>query len=389
MKARAAKWLAWLMVATFTVAVIFSTRFSMLQGDFDLTEGVSLWLAFGVFTAVGSLVVARRPGNPLGWAFAAVGLLAATGELASQYSWYAYVRESRALPGAIAAAWYANWSWFPTLFLAVWFPLLFFPTGRPLSARWRPLVWVAGMSVVALTLLGVLDPSLAVPQDGSVANPVGIAGMPEAESSSTGAALTGLLLMTLVAALVHLVTRFRRSRGEERQQLKWFTFAGVLMVLTFAAEEVTALSLPDLVFGLLIGLVPLCAGIAILKYRLYDIDLIINRTLVYGALTGVLGSAYVGIVAVGGTVFRGSEIVTAGATLAVAGLFRPLRRWIQGFIDRRFYRRKYDAGRILESFSARLRDEVDLETLTSELLEVVGNAMQPAHASIWLRHRYE
>jgi hypothetical protein len=159
MKARAATGLSWAMVLGFMAATVLGIFLSVLRGNFDTTELV-LWAAFGAFMAVGCLIVARSPGHPLGWGLAAVGLLAVTGELAVEYAWRSYVDKFTSLPGAIAAAWYANWFWFPTFFLAVWFPLLFFPTGHLLSARWRPVAWVGGAGIVALTLLGALDPHL-------------------------------------------------------------------------------------------------------------------------------------------------------------------------------------------------------------------------------------
>jgi hypothetical protein len=391
MKARSAAGLSWVMALTYITATVLGVRLSVLQGNFDATEAVSLLGAFGAFMAVGSLIVARRPGNSLGWAFAAVGLLAVTGELASEYASYSYVRQSTALPGAIAAAWYSNWSWFPTVFLAVWFPLLFFPTGRLLSARWRPVAWVGGAGIVALTLLGMLDPSLGVVHNRSLANPIGIAGIPEAEDSSTGTALLSLLLLSVVAALIQLVFRFRQSRGEERQQLKWFTYAGAVMVFGFVIQDVIGLALPDFVFGLLIGLIPLSVGVAILTYRLYDIDLIINRTLVYGLVTAVLALVYIaGVVGVGGVVreMTGHErnnLVVAASTLAVAGLFRPARTRIQAFIDRRFYRSKYDAQQTIADFSAKMREQIDLDSLTSEMAAVVRDTVQPTHVSLWIR----
>jgi hypothetical protein len=392
MKARAATGVSWAMALSFIAATILAILLSVLRGNFDTTE-LFLWVAFAAFMAVGGLIVARRPGNSLGWAFSAAGLLAVTGELATEYAWYSYVDQYTSMPGAIAAAWYANWSWFPTFFLAAWFPLLFFPTGHLLSTRWRPVAWVGGGGIVAITLLAALDPSLDVPHNRSLANPIGIAGLPEAEDSSTGAALLSLLLFSVVAALIQLVFRFRHSRGEERQQLKWFTYAGAVMVLIFVAQEVTPLALPDFMFGILIGMIPVSAGVAIFRYRLYDIDLIINRTLVYGALTTVLALVYLGgVVGVGGLVreITGQErnnLVVAASTLAVAGVFRPARTRIQAFIDQRFYRSKYDAQRTLTAFSAKMRDQIDLDSLTSEMVAVVRETVQPTHISVWLKPR--
>jgi hypothetical protein len=391
MKARTAAGLSWVMALTFITATVLGIRLSVLKGNVDITEAVSLLGAFGAFMAVGCLIVARRPDNSLGWAFAAVGLLAVTGELAVEYAWYSHVRQSTALPGAIAAAWYANWSWFPTVFLAVWFPLMFFPTGRLFSAHWRPVAWVSGGGIVAITLLGMLDPSLGAPNNRSLSNPIGIAGLPEAEDSSIGAALLSLMLFSVIAALIQLVVRFRNSHREERQQLKWFTYAGAVMVLSFVAQEVTGFALPDFVFGLLISLIPLSVGIAILQYRLYDIDLIINRSLVYGVLTAVLALVYVGgVVGVGGVVraITGQErnnLAVAASTLAVAGLFRPARTRAQAFIDRRFYRSRYNAQQTIADFSAKMREQIDLDSLTSEMAAVVRDTVQPTHVSLWLR----
>jgi hypothetical protein len=195
----------------------------------------------------------------------------------------------------------------------------------------------------------------------------------------------------VVAALVQLVFRFRHSQGEARQQIKWFTYAGAVMVLIFVAQEVTNLVLPNVVFGLLISLIPLSVCIAILKYRLYDIDVIINRTLVYGALTAVLALVYFGgVVGVGGLIreLTGQEknnLVVAASILTVAGLFRPARTRIQGFIDRRFYRSKYDAQQTIADFSAKMREQIDLDSLTTEMAAVVRDTVQPTHVSLWLR----
>jgi len=203
--------------------------------------------------------------------------------------------------------------------------------------------------------------------------------------------LLGLLLVCTGAAVVSLVLRFRRSQGVERQQLKWFTYAGVLLFAWSAVDLV----LPDVApftafFGLTIALVPVAAGIAVLRYRLYDIDRLINRTLVYGLLTALLAGVYAGAVLVLGQVFGGFRAepptwAIAGVTLAVAALFQPARRRIQQVVDRRFNRRNYDAAKTIEAFSARLRDEVDLDALSAELLAVTNLTMQPTAASLWLR----
>jgi hypothetical protein len=215
--------------------------------------------------------------------------------------------------------------------------------------------------------------------------------VPHPEKGAVGAVLLGLLAFCGVAAVVSLVLRFRRSRGVERQQLKWFTYAASLAILLLVVPSpLPGGAVSDVLFGLLVAFIPVSAGIAILRYRLYDIDRLINRTLVYGLLTAILGLVYAGAVLVLGQVFGGvggdpPSWVVAGATLAVAALFQPARRRVQTAVDRRFNRRKYDAVSTVEAFRARLRDEIDLDALSAALLAVVDQTMQPTQASLWLR----
>jgi hypothetical protein len=349
-------------------------------------EGLVLILAFGSFLVVGCLLVARRPDNRIGWIFTAVGLLTTTAILAEGYTIYAYVTDPGPLPGRLVAAWVYTWIWNPTIMLTVVFPLLLFPTGRSPSPRWRPVTWLAVGLTVAWTVLGTLNPSLDV-YNGTIPNPIGVTGA----DPNTGLASTivnGLTTLVLGAAIGSLVVRFWRSRGVERQQLKWFAYAGALVVLTAPSTEV-APSLGNLPWVTVIAL-PVAVGIAILRYRLYDIDRLINRTLVYGSLTAILGLGYAGAVLVLGQVSGGVSgnpptWAVAGATLAAAALFQPARRRIQALVDRRFNRRKYDAARTVEAFTARLRDEIDLAALSEELLAVVDQTMEPTQASLWLR----
>jgi hypothetical protein len=238
-----------------------------------------------------------------------------------------------------------------------------------------------------LTVLGMLRPSLFVSDEQTIANPIGVAGV-DIETAPLSTILSGLALCLLAAAVVSLVVRFRRSRGVERQQLKWFAYAGALVLLIPLIGFVVP-SLANAAFVLVIAL-PIAVGIAILRHRLYDIDRLINRTLVYGLLSAILGALYAGVVLVLGQLFGGvggdpPSWAVAGATLAVAALFQPARRRIQVTVDQRFNRRKYDAARTVEVFSVRLRDELDLEALSAELLTVVDRTMQPTQASLWLR----
>jgi hypothetical protein len=295
-----------------------------------------------------------------------------------------------ALPGAILMGWYASWTWYPTTALVLVFTPLLFPTGRLVSPGWRPVAWLAGAATAAFTVLAALQPTLGgLAHDRVVPNPIGVAGLENPENSTIGTVLLGLVVVSMVAAVVSLAIRFRRSRGDERQQLKWFTYAGALLPLV-ALADVLPDSLSNLLFAAVIVFLPAATGIAILRYRLYEIDRLINRTLVYGLLTALLAGLYAGAVLVLGQLFGGfgaepPSWVVAGATLAVAALFQPARRRIQQAVDRRFNRRRYDAAKTIEAFSARLRQQVDLDTLSAELLAVVDLTMQPTNASLWLR----
>jgi hypothetical protein len=387
-------WVAWSMLAIFVVGCGSAVTLLVARGGGFEQEGVALPLAFAGFMVVGAVIVARRPANAIGWIFSAIGLLAATGWPAMEYAAYAYLTRPGSLPGASWAAWYQQLWWTPMFaLLAIATPLLF-PTGRLPSARWRPVAAVAALVTVALELLFAFRPTIRLQvQDRTYAvdNPIGLAWVPDPETSAVGGALFGVLTACLVAAVLSLVLRFRRSHGVERQQLKWFTYAGVLLILGGPlASYLLPSSVSDVSFGLAIALVPVAAGIAILRYRLYDIDRLISRTLVYGLLTTLLAGVYVLVVLVLGQLFGGIGAeppsgAVAGATLAVAALFQPARRRIQQVVDRRFNRRKYDAAKTVEAFSVRLRDEVDLDALSAELLAVVDQTMQPTTASLWLR----
>ncbi len=362
------------------------------NGNADVTSA-PFAVAFTAFMLVGALIVARRPGNPLGWIFSAAGLLIATGLLAQEYAEYSYLTKPGPLPGRIVAVWYTSWYWYPSMGLMFVFTLLYFPTGRLLSRRWRVLAAVAWASLIAVTILAIFAPVLQIQdEDKVISNPIGIRALGTVEQSIAGSVLSVLFVCSLAGALASLVVRFRRSEGEERQQLKWFTYAGGLVALL---PIIFVIPLPgvtsDLIFAFVLAFLPIATGIAILKYRLYGIDVIINRTLVYGILTLSLALVYVsGVVLFGGalrslTGQANNNLAVAASTLGVAALFRPARSRIQSFIDRRFYRRRYDAAQTLESFSARLREEVELRTLTAHLLAAVSDTVQPAHVSLWLR----
>jgi hypothetical protein len=386
-------WIAWSMLAVFLVGVVLATILGVANETFqqDATNQLLLLVGFSAFMVVGALIVAHRPGNAIGWIFSAIALLAFTGQLAGQYAIYAYVTRPGSLPGAILAAWYGNWPWFLVLALTFVFTPLLFPTGRLLSPRWRAIAWLAGAVTAIWMALTSLRPelSLGTVPDKMIANPIGVAAVGNPEESPVVPVLLGLMVVLAAAAFGSLVLRFRRSRGEERQQLKWFTYASALLPLAVVSDSLPA-PVGDLVTAISIVFLPVATGIAILRHRLYDIDRLINRTLVYGLLTALLAGVYAGTVLVLEQLFGGvgrdpPSWAVAATTLVVAALFQPARRRIQQVVDRRFNRRKYNAAQTIQAFSIRLRDQVDLDTLSSELLAVADQTMEPTRVSLWLR----
>ncbi len=339
------------------------------------------------FATLGALIISQRPGNVIGWIFCVPSVAGGIQMFCGQYATVA-LSGSTWLPAGAYAAWLS--SLMQTLFVvSILFLVLLFPNGKLLSPRWRVVAWTVGLIVVVSLVSLALMPG---PMENfrAARNPFGVeAAAPILEFLEAVGSWASLACV--VAAIVSLILRFWRSRGEERLQLKWFVYAatlGFLAILLGGDRQIIG----SLVWTLAPLSLPVSAGIAILKYRLYDIDLVINRTLVYGSLTATLVAVYVGSVVLLQGLFRAltgqeqqSQLVIVASTLAIAALFNPLRRRIQSFIDRRFYRRKYDAAKTLETFGARLRDELDLEQLRPELLAVVRETLQPAHVSLWLR----
>jgi hypothetical protein len=348
-----------------------------------------LYLAFLLFAAVGALVVSRRPESPLGWVFAAVGLLSTCGALADGYAAYGLRVPSHPLSGSTWAAWVAAWYWYPVIMLATTFTLLLFPSGLP-SRRWRPLLWLATAVTIGIAVPSMLQRTIRG-DSYRVINPIGFLGGGDLESTPWFTILTFLALGLAVMGIVSLAVRFARSRGEEREQLKWFVYAGSLflcfILLSEAIPSIGNSSVGDVLNGALIASLPAACGVAILKYHLYDIDRIINRTIVYAIVTGLLAATYFGVVLLVGALSplaQDSPAVVAISTLVVAGLFRPLRGRMQSLIDRRFSRARFDVQKTLGEFSVDLRDEVDIDSLGQRLVEVVATTMQPESVSLWL-----
>ncbi len=363
---------------------------------------------FLAFPIVGALIVSRRPRNPIGWICLVAGLLWMLIILSEHYSAYGLARPgSVPFPVTIHALLYA-WLWVPMVGLIGIYLILLFPDGKLLSKRWRPLAWLSGAVIALESVATFLTPG-PLEGLGRVQNPFGLEGHPWVAAVEW--VVLPLLPLCMLASALSLVLRYRHSGGEVRQQIKWIAFAASFMGLVYlaimsagtviwllsASETPSDLGTRSLWGALLESVmvlsfagVPVAIGFAMLKYRLYDIDIIINRALVYGSLTAALVALYFGSVVLLQGAFRAltsqeSQLAVVASTLAIAALFNPLRRWLQGFVDRRFYRRKYDARKTLEAFSAKLRDETDLDALNNEVVGVVRETMQPAHVSLWLR----
>jgi hypothetical protein len=392
-RTRTAARLGWslfaLSVLLFVPALILNLRRPQ-YADLAFTTGeLLLRLAFLLFGWFGALIVSRRPGHPIGWVLCALGLMSGFGAFAVEYAVYGLITRPGAVPAAATVAWCDTWE-FAVDFGLLAALLLLFPSGRPPSPRWRWVLWLAATGVVLATVgaLGLWPLRGRALLQLYTPDPVGVLGVPY----QLGAWATEVAILAAVASLV---VRFRRARGAERQQLKWLLYWVAVLVVSFpitaaALDKMSSELAADLIFALLIVPIPLAVGVAIVRHRLYDIDRLINRTLVYGLLTALLGTVYAGMVLVLGQLFGGlgaepPSWAVAAATLAAAALFQPARRRIQQAVDRRFNRHKYDAAKTIERFSGRLRDELDLHTLSAELLAVIDQTMQPTSASLWLR----
>jgi len=344
------------------------------------------------FSTVGALIFPRiPPENPIGWIFCVIGFLLGVVHFTGQYAIYTILAAPGSLPAGEVATWICSWLWVPSTDLIV-FLLLLFPNGRLPSSRWRWFAWL-NIAIVLVGSLWVAFSPGTIQRLALIHNPLGIESLPNLYQP-----VQALLFALGLVAAASLLMRLRSAGAVERQQIKWFAYATALgfsgAILTYSVSEtIGVLWLEWASFVLLIvGVlgVPISMGIAIMSYRLYEIDLIINRTLVYGSLTATLALFYLGSVTALQSLFslltgQGNTLAIVASTLAIAALFNPLRKRIQGFIDRRFYRRTYDAAKTLEAFSSRLREQTDLEKLCVDLGEVVDETMQPSHISLWLR----
>jgi hypothetical protein len=351
-------------------------------GAFDLMLTV-------VFVGVGAFLSSRRTRNPIGWLLITTGTAFSVMLFVERLGWHFMLADSRVGDGAAAALWMANWAWIPAVIpMFVGIPILF-PTGRPLSPRWGRFLALVLANVAAFTFATMFATG-PVENYLPVDNPFGLGAWLTTVRDLTFA----VLLVTAMISVSSLFLRFHRARGVEREQIKWVWAAGVVLLGTFVVNGVFENSHPEIagnVFIVGVLSLPVAIAVAMLRYRLYDVDVVVNRTLVYGGLTAALALVYLGGVLLFGVllapVTSDSGLAVAISTLAVAALFRPIRARIQALVDRRFYRRRYDAVRTLDAFNARLRDEIDLDSLVRELGSVVDATVQPAHVSLWLRSR--
>jgi hypothetical protein len=394
---RRAAWLAWLLAALSVALLVGGIALSRavsstapdlpFGGETNDASVVANLVTLLTFSVVGAIIASRHPRNTIGWLFCSVGVTIGLNSFAGDYAEYWLAGGTSMKSLAETAAWFSSWAWILLTYVPTSFVLLLFPDGRLPSPRWRPVAWGAALGIAGSVAGYALEagPLEDFPQ---IANPYGvdgpIVGMVRVAGSIVAAS-------SLVASAISLIVRMRYAGSEQRQQIKWLAYGGTVVVGTICVSGLINLWNVPVGNVALLGL-PVFTGIAIVKHHLYDIDLLINRTLVYGSLTTMLVVVYVGGIVLSQRVFVGltgqeelPQLAIVASTLMIAALFAPLRRRIQATIDRRFYRRKYDSAKMLSVFSVRLRDETDLGTLSDDLVGVVKETMQPEHVTLWLR----
>jgi hypothetical protein len=399
--------LAWIIVGAYVagsiVGIVSEQRIVTYASD-PLLGRIGLLVGFGWFALVGAVVVARRPRNLMGWLLVAIAIPVALGMAGNSAVAY-LVLERGHDPTTVTSllAWPNNWTWYLTLGLVFVYVPLLFPTGRLLSSRWRVVAWLGAVGIGGTCVLGAIAADIGLQvtmsEDGpgaSIPNPVGVEGLAHVEQLPIMSVFAGLFIAALLGALASLVVRFRRSSGVERRQMTWLVLAISLVPPTIGLEVVldalgrAPLPAGQVGFLLVVNAIPLAIGLAVLRYRLYDIDRVVSRTVSYLLLTLLLVGIYAGGVVGLGWLARslsggeGTDLVVAASTLAVAALFQPLRTRVQGLVDRRFNRTRYDAEQTVAAFAQRLRDEVDLDALSQQLREAARTAIQPRSTAVWL-----
>src|SRR5215213_1644204 len=395
---RRAAWLAWSLAALSVALLVGGIALSraasstapdlQFGGETDDSSAVIDLATLLTFSLVGAIIASRHPRNTIGWLFCSVGVTIGLNSFAGDYAefWLASGFGMRSL--GETAAWFSSWLWILLVYVPTSLLLLLFPDGRLPSPRWRPVAWGVALGTAGGVVGYALEagPLVDFPQ---IANPYGVDGPVVGMAGVAGnIAAAG----SMVASAVSLIVRLRRAGSEQRQQIKRLAYGGAVVVgIICVGGLITLWSVPVTIVIMAVSLLglPVFTGIAIVRYRLYDIDLLINRTLVYGPLTATLVALYFGAEVLLQRIFvtltgQQSTLVVVASTLLIAALFNPLRRRIRSFLDRRFYRRKYDAAKILEALSTKLRDETGLEALNEDLVDVVAETMQPEHVSLWL-----
>ena len=368
----------WLLAGSVIVAIALG----QVANPADWVVVLIIGQVFISFAAVGALVVTRLPDNVVGWLLWGSAIVLGWGTAGTAYATHSFVACGGCEPASVPIAWIANVGFGPVIGAVGMFIPLLFPNGRLPSPAWRPVGWFALGATVLFTVSIAFTPG---PISGGIVNPLGI----DAVGGAAGVVVAGVLVLAMVLALASVVWRFRHANVVERQQLRWFGYAGLLMIVGLVVGLVGSFDAGWIVIFAGLGLMPLATGVAILRYRLYDLDRLVSRTIAYGLVTGGLVLVYLainlGLTTVFSSFASGNAAVVAASTLVVAVLFTPLRRRVQRLVDRRFDRPRYDSARTTGAFSERLRDEIDLPSLVTDLQATAGGAISASRVGVWLR----